>query len=89
MMIMEGISFWSILNGISLGILLAVIVQAIVSFRTIKKKLYVIYKDPLEGQTIMKVIATLMPQKIIKSMAPKKRSLDVFEVLQDDPYEIK
>ena len=55
-----------------------------------KKKLHVDYEDSMGGNLLASTMMYMMPKKLmIKGMAPKSRPLDVFEVLQKDPYSIK
>ena len=55
-----------------------------------KKKLHVDYVDSMAGNLFASTMMYMMPKKLmIKGMAPKSRPLDVFEVLQKDPYSIK
>ena len=55
-----------------------------------KKKLHVEYVDSMAGNLFASIMMYMMPKKLmIKGMAPKSRPLDVFEVLQKDPYSIK
>ena len=44
----------------------------------------------MAGKLMANIMFTIMPRSmILKGMAPKERPLDVFDVLQEDPYQIK
>lgn len=86
---MEGITLWTILIGGFIAILCGV-TFIFTSLANKKKKLHVAYRDPMGGNLIANIMFTIMPRSmILKGMAPKGRPLDVFDVLQEDPYQIK
>ena len=91
----EETTLWAILIGLfvvfSCGLVsVELIFSSLSSLFFPKKKLHVKYRDPLGNNILNQIILSLMPKSmIIKGMAPKTRPLDVFEVLQEDPYEIK
>jgi len=95
MKMMDETTLWTILIGIfivfSCGLVsVELIFSSLTSFFFPKKKLHVTYRDPMEGNKLNRIVLSLMPKSlIIKGMAPKTRPLDVFEVLQEDPYDIK
>ena len=86
---MEGITLWTILIGAFVAILCGLIFL-FNSLTTKKKKLHVAYRDPMAGNLMANIMFNIMPRSmILKGMAPKERPLDVFDVLQEDPYKIK
>jgi len=86
---------WTILIGLfivfSCGLVsVELIFSSLSSFLFPKKRLHVKYRDPMEGNRLNEIILSLMPKSmILRGMAPKTRPLDVYEVLKEDPYEIK
>ena len=58
-----------------------------------KKKLHVSYDNPIDSILTFRIMAKCLPHRILKKLAismsaPKKRPLDVYDVLQEDPNEI-
>jgi hypothetical protein len=87
---MEAPMVWAIFLSVLVAIVCVIFFRCLSSLMFPKKKLHVEYEDALTGNLLMKIMVAVMPKTMfIKRMAPKSRPLDVFEVLQEDPYKIK